>query len=116
MIDLYDEEGDQITLPTRKEVCPRCKGNGTHMNPSIDGHGISGDDPCWDDDDFRSMYFGGGYDVPCEECGGKNVIEVLDEERAGPELVALYEQAVMEEAEMRQVQQAELRAEGWWDR
>jgi len=85
------DDGDEveITLPSRKEVCPRCHGNGTHVNPSIDGNGISTSDECWQDDDFREMYFGGGYDVTCEECGGNRVVDVVDESRcSGDELMA----------------------------
>lgn len=85
-----DEDGEPFKVPGCYEVCPRCHGSGTHVNPSIDGHGISGDDECWDDDDFREMYFGGGYDVSCEECGGKNVVLVVDEDRCTAEQLSHY--------------------------
>jgi hypothetical protein len=85
-----DEDGDPFKIPACYTVCPRCHGNGKHVNPSIDGHGISGDDECWDDDDFREMYFGGGYDVTCEECDGVRVVLVVDEDRASAEQLAHY--------------------------
>lgn len=111
-VELYDDDCDEpIKLPTRKVVCPRCRGEGTHMNPAIDGNGISTDDECWQDDGFREMYFSGGYDVTCEECNGANVIDELDEEAAGPELVERYWRAVQDEMDDRHTRYMESR--GW---
>jgi hypothetical protein len=57
------------------EVCPRCEGRGKHVNPAIDGHGLSAED--FDQDpDFREDYFSGVYDVPCYECKGDRVVKV----------------------------------------
>ena len=54
-------------------VCPTCDGNGTHVNPSIDAHGLSRED--FDGDpDFEESYFAGDYDVSCAECGGQRVV------------------------------------------
>lgn len=111
MIEVYDDAGEPIRLPTIKEVCPRCHGNGKHINPSIDGHGIPADDECWDDDDFREMYFGGGYDVTCEECGGANVVDVIDESRCTPEQIAAYWRAVQDDIDDRHTCYMESR--GW---
>ena len=47
---IIDEDGEIVQLPTRKEVCPRCHGEGTHVNPNIDGHGLSPHDEDLDDD------------------------------------------------------------------
>lgn len=101
---LYDDEGVQLTrLPTRMEVCPRCHGTGTHVNPSVDGAGISTSDECWDDDDFRSAYFGGVYDVTCEVCDGRNVVPVLDEDRIEPQVLAQWEAQERERYECDQI-------------
>jgi len=52
------------------EVCDTCNGKGSHVNPSIDAHGLSSED--FDEDpEFREEYFSGTYDVPCYECGGR---------------------------------------------
>ena len=73
------EETYETKLPTRFEVCDRCQGHGSHVNPSIDGHGVSAEE--WNEwgEESQSMYMSGGYDISCEECGGmrvvKNVIE-----------------------------------------
>ncbi len=76
-----DENEVEIDLPTKRIVCSRCDGEGTHVNPSIDGHGISAEE--WDqdwDDESRDNYFSGVYDVQCEKCGGAKVLDVIDED------------------------------------
>ena len=82
---IFDEDSDmEIQLPTVNEICYRCDGEGTHVNPAIDGHGISTDDEIWQDDDFREGYFGGRYDIVCEVCEGNKVIKVVDEAACDP--------------------------------
>jgi hypothetical protein len=63
-----------LRLRCETQVCPTCHGRGRHVNPNIDAGGISSDDECWDDDDFRDQYFNGGFDVTCSGCKGQNVI------------------------------------------
>ena len=68
-----------LSIPTVRVVCGRCNGTGVHVNPSIDGNGISSEQ--FDEDpDFRASYFAGHYDVECEECDGARVVDVLDDE------------------------------------
>lgn len=55
-------------------VCPRCEGRGSHVNPAIDGNGITGDEMDELGDDFREDYLSGVYDVACEECHGERVV------------------------------------------
>jgi RecJ-like exonuclease len=92
-------EGDEVevVLPASYEVCDRCRGNGKHVNPAIDGDGITSEefDRDWDDES-KEAYFAGDYDVLCEECDGKRVILVINEaecKRQGLEadLAAYYE-------------------------
>ena len=59
---------------TRFAVCPRCEGRGTHVNPAVDGNGLSAEDFDELGDDFRDDYFGGVYDVACSECHGQRVV------------------------------------------
>jgi hypothetical protein len=85
-----DDEGLEVVdeLPGKYEVCGRCQGKGSHVNPSIDRNGITADEwngPDWDDES-REMYTSGGYDVPCYECSGVRVVLVVDEERCNKEL------------------------------
>jgi hypothetical protein len=80
--EMYDEaEGTEIEveLPAKWDVCSRCDGEGKHVNPSIDSHGISREE--FDEDpDFEEAYFRGDYDVRCEECKGRTTVLVVDEQ------------------------------------
>jgi len=81
-----ESDGTPFRMPTVKEVCPNCQGKGTMVNRSIDGHGLSMDDPDLDEE-FWEGYWGGNYDVVCDECKGNNVLDVVDESRLDPEIV-----------------------------
>lgn len=73
-----------VEFPFTYEVCSLCGGKGTHVNPSIDAHGISADEFA-EDPDFAEEYFSGAYDVACYECGGKRVVPEIDESRLDEE-------------------------------
>jgi predicted methyltransferase len=75
----------EIMLPAKRIVCPRCNGTGSHVNPAIDGNGLSADD-LDQDPDFNEAYFRGDYDVRCEECKGENVVLELDYEALTPKM------------------------------
>lgn len=70
---------DAIELPALRIVCPRCDGDGKHVNPSIDGNGITAEEMEELGDDFREGYFSGRYDIRCECCNGEKVIDIIDE-------------------------------------
>jgi len=85
---LLGDPGLEYELATRMEVCPTCRGYGTHVNPAVDAGGFEPDDPADIED-----YLSGVYDVVCYECGGANVVPVVDEARNSDALLALwYEQ------------------------
>lgn len=68
----------EVELPAKYEVCDRCRGTGKHVNPAVDGNGISQEE--FDEDpDFRESYMSGVYDVRCEECKGERVVLEVDE-------------------------------------
>lgn len=74
-----DGEGDyeeDIEAKIEFELCDLCNGKGTHVNPSIDSHGLSAEDFAADPD-FEEMYFSGGHDVRCALCHGDRVVPVL---------------------------------------
>ena len=78
-LTIQDPDGDEIEtdFPAKFEVCGTCQGKGTHVNPSIDAHGISAEE--FDEDpDFREAYFSGRYDVQCAECKGLRVVPAVD--------------------------------------
>lgn len=108
-----DDDGEEVEveLPACWEICDRCRGNGTHVNPSIDGHGITMEEwngPDWDDES-REMYMSGGYDVRCEAgCVDGKVLEID---------MAQLDDDTRKRVEVRQQQQAEWDAEQvYWRR
>lgn len=85
-----DDEGhdfeEDIEVPTRWEICSTCRGNGTHVNRNIDGHGIGAEE--WEndwDDDSREAYFRGDYDVACEAKCSDGKVRVVDIDACTPE-------------------------------
>jgi hypothetical protein len=97
-ITLENEEGEEIshTLPAVNEVCDRCEGFGTHLNPNIGQHAYSPEEfnEAFDDEESREAYFtrGGMYDVQCEECHGNKVILIVDESNLSPAQKEIYQQ------------------------
>jgi hypothetical protein len=90
VLDREDNDGVPVLqVPARYEVCSLCSGKGRHVNPSIDAHGLSGDDFA-DDPDFAESYSSGVYDVECYRCKGQNVEPVIDEARCSPLQLALW--------------------------
>ena len=73
-----DADEGPLEVPAIFSVCDTCGGHGSHVNPSIDAHGISREE--FDEDpDFRDDYFLGRFDVPCAECRGEKVVpEIAD--------------------------------------
>lgn len=77
VIVIEGEDGEDINLPARYEVCETCDGKGSHVNPSIDSQGLSRED--FDEDpDFAEGYWEGRYDQPCNECHGQRVVPEVD--------------------------------------
>lgn len=58
-----------------KAVCPRCRGEGSIVNPSVDGHGITADEMDELGPEFMQDYLDGLYDVRCPRCTGLRVVE-----------------------------------------
>lgn len=92
---LVDEDGVETEheLPSKFEVCPQCEGHGSCLHPDIGSYAYSSEEfnEAFDDEE-QAEYFrrGGRYDVTCFECNGKRVVEVVDEDKAEPELLKLY--------------------------
>lgn len=97
-VTITDADGNELELPARFEVCPRCAGEGSHVNPSIDGNGLSAEDFA-DDPDFAEDYMSGVYDVICEQCSGSRVIAVVDPAKLSPDQQAEYARWLLAKAE-----------------
>lgn len=94
-VDVLDDDDFimvDVTVSFRFDVCPTCRGKGTHVNPSIDAGGLSRED--FDrDPDFEEAYLGGVYDVNCARCKGKRVVPVPDDKRATSHVNAMEREA-----------------------
>ncbi len=79
LLTIETDEGDEIEVefPLKFEVCGTCDGKGSHVNPSIDSHGISAEEFA-EDPDFEESYFSGHYDLTCVECHGLRVTPTVD--------------------------------------
>jgi hypothetical protein len=79
-----DDEEISVQVPSKKEVCYGCEGEGFQLHPSMRGHAYTQDEfrEAFDEEQ-RVEYFkrGGMYDVKCEVCKGNNVVDEVDEDR-----------------------------------
>jgi hypothetical protein len=94
--DCWDDEceiaGHECLLDPERDlhriVCPQCRGKG----PSTAYLGSYTAEE-WDEagEDFQDDYLSGYYDVTCETCDGRNVVdELTDEAAARPAVVAWF--------------------------
>lgn len=105
---LYLDDGTELELPTRWEVCPTCDGRGSHVNPSIDAGGITAEE-MHEDPDFADSYFRGAYDVKCYQCGGRTTVPAVDWDALSPEHRAAYEKQLDDDAAYEAERLAEIR-------
>ena len=106
-------ETSEIEFPAYNVVCWKCKGKGKHVNPAVDGNGLSRED-LDEDPDFRDGYFSGSFDITCTECKGKNVLLVVDEERLNPTEKVIYDKWSDQEYD-RQARESEDRHTQWME-
>lgn len=105
MIAIHEDgDGETHEIKCEYRVCGLCEGKGKHVNPAIDSHGISMSE-FHDDPDFAEDYFGGLYDIPCNQCHGTRVepwpVEESDQELVEDFLRAECDYARICEAERR---------------
>ena len=97
-LKIDDELKEDVEVACCFEVCGTCRGRGSHVNPSIDSHGITGDE--WDNDwsyEDRENYMSGMYDVICYECNGKRIVPVPDKYTNTPTIIRAIENKEEEE-------------------
>ena len=115
----YHDDGseEEVKLPAKFVLCDKCRGKGTHVNPNIDGHGITQEE--WERDlseEEKESYLSGDYDVTCYKCNGEKVTKVVDEKAINavdetaitPALKPLYDSYLESEREkVREARQAQ---------
>jgi len=90
------------------EICDTCDGKGTHVNPSIDSHGLTRED--FDDDaEFRENYSSGMYDVRCYECNGRRVVPVPSPYANSKEILTMIQEKKQAEYDYQMECEAERR-------
>jgi hypothetical protein len=116
----YESDGEEVTVnfPSRNEVCDRCNGYGTHLCPGMEHHAYSYEEFNNEfDPEEQEEYFkrGGMYDVACEVCKGKNVVQVIDEEQCKSEEMKehlrLYKEWKKEMTQLNKIENDERRME-----
>lgn len=86
-LNLKRSEKNPYTIRLCWKVCGTCNGKGTHVNPSIDAHGLSNED-LDEDPYFREQYTSGMYDETCFECGGRTTVLEISEHSKKADLKA----------------------------
>ena len=78
-MNILDKDWNKVkmNMPAHYEVCGRCRGNGKHSDPAIDGNGLP-QEMIDDDPEFLGDYMEGRYDITCTECNGLRVVPVVD--------------------------------------
>ncbi len=116
----HDAEGNDVEvkhrLPAVHEVCPRCEGHGTILNPSIGEYSYTAEEFYreFSDEDEREAYFtrGGMYDIACPCCKGRRVVKVVNEEAltsAQRKVYAKHLEYLREEERFERIQASERR-------
>lgn len=81
--EVINDDGDEveISLPSKRIICPECDGHGTHLTPSMRDHAYSSEEFQEDfseEEQEEYMKRGGMYDVTCTVCKGNKIIDGLD--------------------------------------
>lgn len=107
---IVDDEGNEIELATKWEICGCCNGHGKssrYLGAITQGDREPGG--AWDDPDAFEDYMRGGYDRHCDECDGSGKVRVVDYARLLPGQSEALQEVVNEEREYRAAVAAERR-------
>lgn len=114
-ITVFDDDGNEVTmdLPSRKVVCPECRGEGFVLCSGMRDHAYSQEEFYQSfSEEEREHYFrrGGMYDVKCPKCKGANVVDAVDTSACDAAQLAHYKAFIAQERE-REAFERECRAE-----
>jgi len=104
----YGEDDELIVVPAKWEVCGLCDGRGSHVNPSIDAHGLSPEDFA-EDPGFAEDYFSGVYDETCRRCNGRTTEPTVDWDGCSKEQKKAAEEALQDHYSEIRERQSEIR-------
>lgn len=109
MIETFiDEFGHKPRM--HNVVCPECDGNGRHATPSLRDHAFTQDEIYemgeeWYE--FQENYRNGFYDVPCDRCERRNVVEEIDYDCLTTEERKMIDDWISGDIEAKAVERAE---------
>lgn len=109
----FDLDEVEFALPAVDIACGRCDGAGTHVNPAIDGNGITQSE--WNEWGWeeRENYMDGVYDVRCHTCDGqcfeKRVVDACYLSEPQKRLLKLLEIKWRDDAEHERICESERR-------
>lgn len=108
IITIFDDEDNEIKLPTKWAICGTCNGEGRHSQRfgAMTESEFYG--PDWDCDS-REAYMRGDYDAACEDCDGSGKVKVVNREALGADQLAALEKAEDDDYEWRAEIEAERR-------
>jgi len=105
------DEGElEIELPTKKIVCPKCKGEGTHIHDAFIEDSFTQYDADRDGLDFDeevSYMQSGRYDVPCTHCNGTRVVDAVDMTKLSDDEKSAWKDQVEDMRECEAIMKAE---------
>jgi hypothetical protein len=110
-VTICDDDGNDLELPGRYEICPDCDGHGVR---ALGGMAITSSE--WEDWDCeeREGYFRGDYDTTCECCNGSGKIVMVDEDRLSDDEKRMMEAYYKCLSEARQTERNERLMCGDW--
>lgn len=101
---LFLEDGSEITLPTRWEICGCCEGSG---KSSAYLGAFTRDDMDEAGQEFMDDYMAGHYDRACDPCGGTGKVPVVDRAKLTPEYKVEWDAQCRADAECAAIERAE---------
>lgn len=105
-LTMMDDEGYEVEIPHRWEICGACRGEGqssaylgAYTQEDMDEAGP----------EFFEDYMAGHYGRACDECGGSGKVMVADYKRMTPDQRRAWEADQQALADMRAEEEAERR-------
>ena len=109
-ITIYEDTDDEMHLPARWIVCPRCEGNGTQ---DCFSGGMTASELHEAGEEFINDYVAGHYNIPCEQCNGRTTVAAVNKDQCNPAQLAAWQCWEREISECRAEETAEARAFGY---
>lgn len=105
-IEYMREEGENVTIHTKWEVCWHCKGSGSS---SAYLGAFTADDMYELGDEFREDYMNGHYDRACPECNGRTTVREIDRDLTDESVLKEFDSYVKADSDVRQIEAMERR-------